>query len=279
MNKIKKFGASFMAIAMLLASGLLVANISLAKNGLDDSNSNANKNTNSSSNTNVNSNTNNSDIDSDLEDDKKNEDSDEQEIDDQDGVSGRKPCINSLINGHLYKIGTDATVYMSSHCVLKPFRGEAVFKTRGLKFEGITTLPAVPADVTVSTSPVLPADGTLIKGRDKTVWFVDNNGHRRGFVSAEVFKALGFTFEKVKEISDTDLAEIPTDTNVADDTKHPDGALIKCTNSSNVFIVIKHKRFPFANAEAFKSRGHAFEHILNVDCSKFVYPEGAVIAQ
>ncbi len=258
MQKLKLLWSSFAFAALILSSVVLVPNFAQARQGSDTS------------------------IDDDSDQDKvedadKEENEEGQEIDDQDGLADHKPCVNTLVNGHLYKTGTEATVYMSSHCILKPFRGQAVFHSRGLKFENITIFETLPIGVTMSDKPMLPADGTLVKGQDKTVWFVDNNGHRRGFVTEDVFKKLGFTFDKVQDISETDLAEIPTDTNVVDELHHPDGSLIKCGTSADVFIVIGAKKFPFANADAFKSRGHSFEHILQVDCGRFSYPASTTI--
>jgi hypothetical protein len=187
-------------------------------------------------------------------------------------------CANSLLNGKLYKVGTDATVYLAAGCKLKPFRGAAVFHARGHKFQNITTLPTLPADVTISQKPVLPAEGTLVKGSDRTVWFVDKDGHRRGFVSGEVFAALGFNFKQVQTIADTDLSLITPSTNVDNGTQHPDGAIIKCGNSGTVFEVIGSMKFPFASLDAFQSRGHSFDHILLVDCGRFQYQQGAAVS-
>jgi hypothetical protein len=186
-------------------------------------------------------------------------------------------CGNTLVNGRLYMVGSESTVYLAAACRLKPFRGAAVFHARGMKFQNIIKLSALPDGATISQKPVLPAEGTLIKGSDKTVWFVDSHGKRRGFVSANVFANLGFSFGQVQTIADTDLSLVPTSDNIASDTEHPDGALIKCGNSAAVFEVIGHARFPFANAEAFKTRGHSFDHILNVDCGRFRYLQGAPV--
>lgn len=213
------------------------------------------------------------------DDDDSEEDSGD-DCDDSDD-SDKKSCNNALKNGKLYKIGDAATVYLaSSHCTLKPFRGAAVFHARGHKFTDVIQLSSVPAGVTVSSEPALPVEGTLIKGSDKTVWFIDHNGKRRGFVSAEVFTKLGFKFEQVKEISDSDLSELPTETvNVSDATKHPDGSLIKCGNSAAVFLVVGGKRKAFTSAEVFQGRGHSFDHILNVDCGRFAYSESTPVTE
>lgn len=199
--------------------------------------------------------------------------------DDEEGEEGEHGCGNGLINGRLYMVGSETTVYLAAACRLKPFRGAAVFHARGHKFQNIIKLDALPTGATISLKPVLPAEGTLIKGSDKTVWFMDHHGKRRGFVSANVFARLGFSFEQVQTISDSDLSQVATSDNIADENQHPDGALIKCGNSAAVFAVVGGARFPFANAEAFQKRGHAFGHVLNVDCGRFRYLQGAAITQ
>jgi hypothetical protein len=186
-------------------------------------------------------------------------------------------CGNQLINGRLYKIGTEPTVYLAAACRLKPFRGAAVFHARGLKFENIIPLSSAPSTGTISDEPVVPAEGTLVKGSDPTVWFVGKNGKRKGFTSEQVFRGLGFQFEAVEQISDSDLGTMGVDSNIDSGSTHPDGAIVKCGNSAEVFKVIGNMRFPFANFEAFKGRGHSAEHILAVDCGRFAYKEGAAI--
>jgi hypothetical protein len=196
---------------------------------------------------------------------------------DGDGEDGGK-CGNTIINGRLYKVGSAATIYLAAACRLKPFRGAAVFHARGMKFQNIISLSSLPENVKISDKPVLPADGTLVKGKAKTVWFVDADGHLRAFVSASVFANLGFKFDQVQEVSDSDLGTMPAGSNISDGSNHPDGALIKCGNSAAVFEVIGGARFPFANAEAFQKRGHSFDHILVVDCGRFRYLQGAPVS-
>lgn len=190
---------------------------------------------------------------------------------------GRGICGNGLTNGQLYQISGSPTIYLAAACRLKPFRGEAVFHARGKKFQNITVLPSLPAGVTISGHPVLPGAGALIKGHDKTVWFVTKDGKRKGFTSADVFHALGFDFKQVKEISDQDLSTIPADSPINNVVSHPEGALIKCGTSATVFEVVGNEKFPFTSADAFLSRGHSWDNIVVVDCGKFSYIVGAVV--
>ncbi|MBX4191217.1 MAG: hypothetical protein KW804_00220 [Candidatus Doudnabacteria bacterium] len=194
--------------------------------------------------------------------------------DDDDDDFG-KHC-DGIINGKLYKIGTNPTVYLAAGCRLKPFRGAAVFHARGHKFQDIITLPATPPTLNeVSTDPALPAGGTLIKGSDSTVWFVTNKGKRKGFVSATAFTRLGFQFNAVKVIANTDLATMPVDTAVTESSEHPEGSIIKCTNAPTIFEVKSGKKSGFTNPDGFLNRGHGWDVVVIVDCANFQYLSGS----
>ncbi|MDP3993786.1 MAG: hypothetical protein U1C57_04040 [Candidatus Doudnabacteria bacterium] len=187
-------------------------------------------------------------------------------------------CANGLTNGRLYKLKGEATAYLAAACRLKPFRGAAVFHARGHKFQNIIELDSLPSNVSISQTPVLPEAGSLIKGKDATVWFMTKAGKRRGFVSAEVFHGLGFKFGQIKAISDEDLGTIAAEMPITTTGFHPDGALLKCGNSATVFQIIGGSKFPFTSAEAFQNRGHSFDNIISVDCGRFKYLQGAPVS-
>lgn len=188
-------------------------------------------------------------------------------------------CANTLVNGKLYKVGSSATVYMAAACRLKPFRGAAVFHARGQKFQNITVLSALPSNVTISDKPVLPAEGTLIKGKARTVWFMGSDNRRHGFTSAEAFLDLGFHFGQVKDISDEDLQTISEGQAITSSATHPDGALIKCENAAVVFQIKDKHKFPFSTAEAFLSRGHSWDSIVSISCGRFSYVAGSPVTE
>lgn len=215
------------------------------------------------------------------EDDEDKEDEDDDCDDSDEDDHGKFRCGTGLQNGRLYKVDGSDTVYLMADCRLKPFRGIAAFNSRGHKFSEITSLPSFPGNSIISDDPAVPAEGTLVKGSDATVYFIGKNGKRKGFTSEQVFRGLGFSFEKVDQISDSDLGTIENDDDLVDDSnEHPDGALLKCGNSGTVFKVIDNLKFAFANLEAFNSRGHSFEHVLVVDCGRFSqYKEAAPIVQ
>ncbi|MBL8032007.1 MAG: hypothetical protein JNK33_06845, partial [Candidatus Doudnabacteria bacterium] len=198
--------------------------------------------------------------------------------DDDNDEDSRKKCPGGVKNGRLYKIKGSSTVYLVAGCKFKPFRGAAVFRARGHKFQNIVELNALPNGATISDKPALPAEGTLVRGRnDKTVWFISSDGKRHGFTREEIFKKLGFAFDKVEIIDPTDLATMAVGENVDNDSKHPDGSIVQCTNATVVFKVKGGVKHPFTSADVFNAKGHQFKHILKVDCKNFTYTDGTPV--
>jgi|GEM_PF-3639722 len=212
------------------------------------------------------------DSDEDSDSDESDEDGDEC---DEDGFG--RTCVGGIINGRLYRAAGQQTVYLAAGCRLKPFRGAAVFHARGHKFQNIIELVSLDIAL-ISQKPALPAGGTLVKGTDKTVWFVTEDGKRKGFNSEKAFRRLGFSFGSVKQISDSDLAELGEDLGIDEDDGHPEGAVLKCTVSSTVYMIEKGKKLAFTNAAPYLERGHTWDAIANIDCNLFNYQEGAPIA-
>lgn len=202
---------------------------------------------------------------------------DDENNDDDDEDNDDHACVNTLVNGELYKINGDETVYLAADCRLKPFRGAAVFHARGKKFQNVITLGSLPANAVISQKPVLPASGTLVKGSDRTIWFVTEDGHRRGFKTAEKYLSLGFRWGQAQDVSDADLTLIPVDQPIGEGERHPDGTLLKCEVSGTVYQIIGDKKFPFRTADSYLVRGHTWTNLVSVDCKQYNYVSGAPV--
>lgn len=99
----------------------------------------------------------------------------------------------------------------------------------------------------------------------------------KGSPKEEIFRKLGFSFDRVEIIEDDDLNTMPIDVNIDTDSTHPDGAIVKCSNATVVFKVNNGKKLPFTSSDVFFAKGHQFKHILSVDCGKFTYADGSPI--
>ncbi|MDP3740846.1 MAG: hypothetical protein Q8R08_00790, partial [bacterium] len=197
-----------------------------------------------------------------------------------DGQHSKTKCGNGLINGRLYKVKGEATVYLAAACRLKAFRGAAIFHARGYKFQNIIELDALP-EGTSSGDTVLPTEGTLLKGKGPKVSLIVLEGNtkvKKAFRSAAKFHGLGYQFHQITQIEDQDLDVIPESTPISENESHPSGVLGKCGNSATVFQLIGNAKFPFTSAEAFLGRGHSWQHIATVDCARLKFILGAPIS-
>lgn len=203
---------------------------------------------------------------------------DDDDDDEDENEKFGRVCTDGIINGRPYKVSGSETVYLAAACRLKPFRGAAVFHARGHKFQNIVTLSSLDG-LTVSDHPAVPAAGTLVKGSDKTVWFVTNKGKKKGFTSENAFKRMGFNFKSVKQISDSDLATMLTQAAIAETDDLPNGMIAKCSNSAVVFEVNGNVKLMFTNPDVFLNRGHSWDVIAVIDCGKFTLAQGSTINQ
>ncbi len=182
-------------------------------------------------------------------------DDDNDDGDDEDQDHGKHCGVTTIINGRLYKIGSEPTVYLAAGCRLKPFRGQAAFHARGHKFQDVIVLDSLPSGITISDKPALPASGTLVKcPENKTVFFISNKG-KRGFTNEDVFKKLGLSFNSVEEISCSDEDTIEADSNIDTANTLPEGMVFKCTDATVVFKMESGKKHGFTALDTFLSHG------------------------
>ncbi|MCP4360265.1 MAG: glycosyltransferase family 2 protein [Chloroflexi bacterium] len=101
--------------------------------------------------------------------------------------------------------------------------------------------------------------GTLIRGRAKTVYLVEN-GQKRPFTSPEAFLSHGYHWEQVVRYKDAVVQTIPTGVPMG----FRDGACLQSL-SGNVYVVEKGKIRPFVSAVVFEQLGFNWENVLPID--------------
>ncbi|MBI4127976.1 MAG: hypothetical protein HY459_02800 [Parcubacteria group bacterium] len=178
----------------------------------------------------------------------------------------------SYPNGSLVKSGSDATVYLVANDKLLPFPSEAVFHARGQKFENVVTVAdSVIAGFARETGVVKHPAGTLLKGSGPDVYVVDSNGNKHHVPSLAAFETLGYSFSRLTNVSDTELATYTSGDALA--VSHPDGTLIKYGSSPTVYLVENGTKRPFASATIFLDRGYNFQNVVT-SSDAITYPDG-----
>ncbi len=128
----------------------------------------------------------------------------------------------------------------------------------------------------LSSYPVGPhkvfRDGSLIKGSTDAVYFIENN-IRRGFISAQVFLDLGFNWNNVWDVTDSELNLLPEGPPITGTNAHPDGTLLK-GSSNTVYVLEGGEKRPIISSEAFLSI-YRWSEIVDVsDTTLAQYPDG-----
>ncbi|NKB17869.1 MAG: hypothetical protein HC770_06975 [Pseudanabaena sp. CRU_2_10] len=114
-------------------------------------------------------------------------------------------------DGTLIK-GSLPAVYVISDNKRRLIPDEATFNASGYKWENIRTI----SDRALNAIPELPPlsarivfkDGTLLKGSRAAIYVI-SSGRRRLIPNGQTFDALGYRWENVQQISDSQLESIP----------------------------------------------------------------------
>lgn len=94
---------------------------------------------------------------------------------------------------------------------------------------------------------------------------ITDKGFKRGFVSADVFNGLGYSWTEVGSISDYDLSKYPNDPVAAVLTLPlPDGTLVKASDSGAIYVITNGKKRWIASASVFTALGYDWNRIVTV---------------
>lgn len=114
-------------------------------------------------------------------------------------------------------------------------------------------------------------DGTLIKYSDQPgVYFLESN-KKRAFASGEIFEKLGFKWEDIIEIPDTETY-IDGELIIG----RLNGTLIKYPDQPGVYLIQEGQKRVFASGEIFENLGFKWEEVIEISVDE-VYPDGPII--
>ncbi|MFC1632539.1 hypothetical protein ACFL1U_00135 [Patescibacteria group bacterium] len=148
--------------------------------------------------------------------------------------------------------GSGLTLYYIEGGEKRAFSSSRVFKTwstfANVSVVSDATLTAIPSSTIMNFR-----DGTLIKGSAPAVYVVED-GVKRPFKSSSVFRALGYTFERVLTVSDQELALHSSGPAITNSATIPDQTLIKGTGTT-VYYTDNGKKHPFSSGNIFRTWG------------------------
>lgn len=157
-------------------------------------------------------------------------------------------------DGSLLRAAGDATVWLVTNGVRKPFLSRAAFRASYDPRKVIV----VPGDelATYERGPAIKfAEGSLLQAPNGGVYLI-SNGRRRPIVSRRAFRAVGFNPEEVVKASWDDLAAFPTGQPINEANRTPNGRLVQVPGGI-VYVDEHDVKHPLYSKEILKS---AFRH-------------------
>lgn len=174
--------------------------------------------------------------------------------------------IGNRKDGTLFKLSQSPAVYVIKKGEKRLITSADVFKLLGYSWKNVITITAMESELYPEGTPLTfddarRPDGTVIKtAKDKTVYLIDN-GKKRSFVSAQVFEALGYKWQRVITISEWEFSNYPLGESVTYN-KIQDGNLIKSQASPAVYFIENGFKRLIPSARLFLVRGYKWKDVL-----------------
>ncbi len=124
--------------------------------------------------------------------------------------------------------------------------------------------------------PVKFRDGFLIKGTEAPVYVVTKDGKRIWITTEETFLGLGYRWEDIYWIDDSQVSEYVKIGEWTTIFQHPEATLFKYQTDARVYLLENGFKRPFSNEEAFLSRGYHFRFVLTLSDTE-AYPTGVML--
>lgn len=166
-------------------------------------------------------------------------------------------------DGTLIK-GSDPKVYLIENSKRRHVKSRQVFESHG--FEWSQVRKATPADFDLPIDSKLDfREGALVQGESNPVYAIDYETgaiNKRHITSRQIFDDLGFSFEEVLKIKDSQL---PVSDGAVLNTSetHPDGTLIRKIGTNPVYLIETGKKRHIVSRYAFESHGYLWSNIKN----------------
>jgi hypothetical protein len=177
-------------------------------------------------------------------------------------------------NGTLVLDGS--TIYLIKDGQRYGFRDASEYKSHGFTFSQAVAASDTDKSLPMASGNIIKAlEGTLVldASDNKTVYMIGTNNTKRGFASAEVFKALGYSFANLPKINLTDYTVGAVITSSTD--SHPEGALV--LEGKTVWWILGGLRQGFESMAVFNTYGFATSKIVKANAADLALSEGALV--
>ena len=171
-----------------------------------------------------------------------------------------------LIPWHPYGMilqGSDDKKYLYTNFQKRLFPSEYVFLSYGYHPRQITRVSDKYLAGLDSGQSMSFREGTLLRGSDKAVFFIEHN-KKRPFLSAAVFEGLGYQWENILVVPDQTLTEIEMGEEINSVDVHPDGTIVRSPDDETAYLLKEGQKYPFNSEQIFLSWGYKWNQIITI---------------
>jgi hypothetical protein len=191
-------------------------------------------------------------------------------------VTAPPPELENFSEGTLVRAKDSASVYLitgGKKCLVP---NDAIFSSWGYQWSKVVddsnnNLSRYPEGLALKFR-----DGYLIKGSGSKVYVISES-KKRWITSGALFTGLGYQWNKINVISDSDLNSYSDGLDINNSYTHPMGTLIKYATYPQVFLLENGKRRHIANEATFLGLGYQWANIIIIPDWEY-YPDGVEIA-
>lgn len=151
------------------------------------------------------------------------------------------------------------------------------FNREGLRWEEVEEAPEAVVDMYPEGDAFGYKDGMLIKGSSPTV-YVLSDGKRRPITSPAAFTRLGWRWENIIQIPDSDVAQYPEGAVMNETGDAPEDSLIRVEGLPTVYQIKGGKRLPIPSLAVFSGNKFGWEQVMEVKQEiRDKFPQGEAV--
>ncbi len=188
------------------------------------------------------------------------------------------PAVVPVSSAKIKLINRNGTYYLVQNNQRQGVTNPGMLYTYGFEFKD--AVPTNVEDESLSEGPLLlPAMGSLVKSKEDPTVYLIAQGERRAFVSATVFKSLGFKFSSVLLVTNPELQALPQGSNLSNPTEaHPPGFDIN-DKGTVYWIAPDFTRQPYPSLEVYNSwhKDNDFSQVVPANSADLDLPVGEMV--
>lgn len=170
-----------------------------------------------------------------------------------------------LPNGMLIRAADDEKIYLIEDGRKRWITDSATFAARGYRWASVKTVSETELGIyengeRVSGGGVSVQEGDLVKGVGPEVYLIEN-GQRRWVSDAATFSSLGFSWEKIIQISDQELFKY-AEGETLKRSIFADGTLVKSSSGPQVYFLRNAQKCWITSPEAFSKNNFNWSSVV-----------------